>query len=306
MRHVPLALLLLAFSAAPALGYDPEARRSAERTPPSAAAPDLESVAGRWGLHRVTEPYVADRVTRTGDLTVYSTDTERKVTSTFAKELQTVSTGERSRLDGSSFNGRTALTTGEPVAGTYYENYVWASERFVAVSIVFFQDDSELARRLSRERPAPPESLDPALPPGAVSPPPDRTGDRERDSDRDRDQDAAPPTLVIGVDPTGGAALRQSLEVARGRRYALTVNVRAREPLVLEAWQLVAGIDDAANPAGWRPAAERLAGLWLRLPAPDTAWPLTLRVRVRRASSGASFVAAGVVRIFVRAPAIVE
>ena len=86
--------------------------------------------------------------------TTYSTDTEHRTIDTYAKAVDVVRTGERSAFDGTSFNGRGAVSTGEAVAGTYYEDFVWRGDRFVRVNVVFFQDDSELARRTGRDRPA--------------------------------------------------------------------------------------------------------------------------------------------------------
>jgi hypothetical protein len=113
--------------------------------------------------------------------------------------------------------------------------------------------------------------------------------------------------VEIGVDPSGGAALLPSLEVARGAPYALRVNVRGTPvPVVLEAWQLLGGVNDATNAAGWRAASEMLAGSWSRLPPPGQAWSLPLRVRVRVAEEGPAFERDASVEVWVRSPAVVE
>jgi hypothetical protein len=149
--------------------------------------------------------------------------------------------------------------------------------------------------------------------------------DRARDNVRDREREpsatpsASPPpsrapvaprdpiSVEIGVDPTGGTALLRSLEVARAAPYALRVNARGTTvPVVLEAWQLLGGVNNAANAAGWHAAGERLAGSWSALPAPSQAWSLLLRVRVRPAGGGPAFERDASVDVWVRSPAVVE
>src|SRR5437879_13784557 len=89
---------------------------------------------------------VADLVTAAGPPTPYSTTTGHESTGSYARVLDTVGTGTSSAFDGSAFNGRRTLGDGRSVAGTYYENYAFIDGGFVPVSVVFFQDDAELAR----------------------------------------------------------------------------------------------------------------------------------------------------------------
>ena len=304
MRRLLLVLTLLSCGASPALAYDPDARR-ADPEPPRVV------VQIPPGLYRVTEVYVGDVVTRVGDVTTYTTATEHRVIDTFARVLGAIGTGERSLFDGSAFNGRTAMSDGQLVAGTYYKNYVQRDDAFVPVSIVFFQDDAEIARRRAA-RPSPPSGRTPPpqLPtsnpvPLAVptSPPAASTrGPAVR----------APlpplPDVRVGVDPSGGPALLRSLEVARGQRYALRVNVLGSPlPVALESWSLEGGVDDAANPGGWQAADATLAGLWVRLPPPGASWTLSLRVRVRVLEpAGRTFEVSAPIAIWVRSPAVVE
>lgn len=287
------------------------------------------------GLYLVTQNYAGNAVRRSGDVTTYTTNVRPvSQTTTYARVLETVATGQRSAFDGRAFNGRTTMTNGLVVSGTYYENYVRGAGGFVPVSVVFFQDDSERARRAARPaaplvvaparatgpvfvgfrphpvsppaaaaRPAPAPVAVPirvAPPPPPPPPPPPA---------RAPDPPLAPlPAIRIGVDPTGGAALLTSLEVARGQRYALRVNVASLgAPVVLESWSFAGGANDAANAPGWHGASEPLAGQWLRLPAPGVPWRFSLRVRVRVIEPAArTFVSDGPIEVWVRAPAVVE
>ena len=254
------------------------------------------------GLYRVTDVYVADVVTRNGDLTTYTTATRRRLTDTYARVLEYVGTGVRSAYDGTAFNGRASLSDGSLVAGTYYQNFIFDGARYRPVSIVFFQDDSELARRRAATTPAPARTPTPTtatrLSPSAT-PRPVSTLPAPRNTPT--------PTLgpiTIGVDPSGGAAALSSIEVARGAGYALRVNIRGAGTLL--AWSLAAGVNDATNAAGWHHATELLNGQWLRLPRPDEAWVLILRVRVAPPFDAPPEEREGTVRVGVRSPAIVD
>lgn len=259
--------------------------------------------------YRVTEVRVADVTTRVGDLIRYETLTQHQETTSYARVLDTVATGEPSAYDGRAYNGRAALTDGRSLAGTYYEVGVVRGGALAVFGVVFFQDDSELLRRAGI---APPPASEPdpapldAAPPEAAAPAPPADAARELDVRAPRSDPAPLPNVRLGVDPTGGLALLRSLEVDRGRRYALRVNAASDGiPVVLERWSLAAGVDDASNEAGWRPPDADLAGEWLRLAPPGTPWRLSLRAEVRTAD--ARIVAVDdVLEIWVRAPAVVE
>ena len=310
MKRLIAAFVITVAFASPAAAYvpndpdRPSARLSAAPTPAPASPVQMPGDRAQeplpLDLYRVTDVYVAAVVTRSGDLTTYSTATRHEDTDTYARVLDRVGTGASSVYDGAAFNGRAVLSDGQAVAGTYYQNYVFDGAAYRPVSIVFFQDDSELARRRAAPTPAAiampgriparPPQLDPAA------------------SSRPVPQSPAPlplPTLgplPIGVDPTGGVAVLDRIEVARGARYSLRVNVRGAASLL--AWSLVAGYDDAVNPAGWHAATEALEGQWLRLPSPAQPWNLTVRVRVRAASGVVE--REGTIAVWVRSPAVVE
>ena len=66
-------------------------------------------------------------------------------TDSYARVIASVETGAGSIFDGTAFNGRSALTDGRPVAGTYYENFFLTDAGFVSFGIGFYQDDAETA-----------------------------------------------------------------------------------------------------------------------------------------------------------------
>src|SRR5207249_143462 len=136
----------------PALAWDPS--REDRRIEPAPPERDLDPdpapfIAPPPGIYYVTDTYVADVVTSSGPVTTYSTSTIHESTGSYARVLDTVGTGASSAFDGTAFNGRRALGDGRSVAGTYYENYVLGADGFVPVSVVFFQDDAEIARLLA-------------------------------------------------------------------------------------------------------------------------------------------------------------
>ncbi|HKW79220.1 MAG TPA: hypothetical protein VJQ09_08955, partial [Candidatus Limnocylindria bacterium] len=252
------------------------------------------------GLYRVSEVYLADVVTRSGDLTSYSTTTRHEVTDTYARVLDQVGTGARSAYDGAAFNGRAALSRGALVAGTYYQNYVFDGTTFRPVSIVFFQDDSELARRGARPVPSPAPIL--WLPPRPSPQPAPRPIPIDPPAPWPRPI-PTPAPITIGVDPTGEAGVLDRVEVARGARYSFRVNIRGSGTLT--AWAFVSGANDASTALGWHAPGEPLSGQWLRLPPPGTPWALTLRVRVAQPGGG-TIERDGTVQVWVRSPAVVE
>ena len=143
---IPVALAILLGFAQPALAWDPDRDQRSDEEPLSAWTPEAAPVAPPPGIYLVTETYAGDAVTHSGALTTYSTETVHETPGSYARVLERVATGGSSAYDGAAFNGRASLTDGRPVAGTYYENYIGTDDGFVRVSVVFFQDDSEIAR----------------------------------------------------------------------------------------------------------------------------------------------------------------
>ena len=296
MRCALLAVALLIARPMPAYASLPPEDRGARVPTPTAAPAQLPP-----DLYRVTEVYVANVVTRVGDNTSYSTATQHQVTNTYARVLDQVGTGSRSAYDGAAFNGRAILSNGTPVAGTYYQNYIFDGTTYRPVSIVFFQDDSEVARRRAQRAPLPtpapvvrlPAASPTALPaPRPVVPP---ATPRVTPA-------ASVGPITIGVDPTGGGAVLDRVEVARGATYALRVNIRGAGTLL--SWMVVAGVNDASNAPGWHDPNAPLAGQWLRLAPPAQPWTIALRARV--ATPAGVVERDGSIAVWVRSPAVVE
>jgi len=208
-----------------------------------------------------------------------------------------------SAYDGAAFNGRASMMDGRAVAGTYYENYVLTDSGFVAVSVVFFQDDSEIARALHAARPAPTTpsapptgpssapSFGPSLAPvvlllpsgpGAVTPSVDR---------------AAPPPAMMVQAPVRPAVLLpdRSIEILRGRRTELAFN--GADVL---AWRFLSGDCVPLGPLAGG-ATQPFVGRWDRLPPPTGMWVTRFLIDYTDGTSHEL-----VVRVAVRAPGLVE
>jgi hypothetical protein len=278
-----LAVALAVCWSAPAAAYDPDAVRSPDPAPPADSSP----VEVPSDVYRVTEAYRGDAVLRSGDVLSYLTLTRPVEADAYARVLGVAASGEASPWDSLAFNGRATLTDGRAIAGTFYENYFRDGDRLVPWSIVFFQDDRELLAGAAT-RPAP-----------AVRSPARGTGSGEAHTMH---------SLRIGVDPSGGDRLLQSLEVARGQRFALRVNAQVDgQDAVLESWALISGTNDVSTPAGPRAADELLNVRWDRLPAPHAPWTLTLWARARVPGSNEGVIeGTGQIAIWIRAPALVE
>lgn len=305
---------------------------------PVSSGPSVAQQALELGLVQVTIVRVADVVTQQGDLTILQTTVRPEEPPRFSRPLAAVAAGESTGVDAAIEGQRLIRPDGRPAAGEVWAQYMEQDGQIVLEGYYFFNDDSELARRPApAEQPAP--QLDATdtrmwflpvdLRDSAVSPDgPVDIVERPLGQSETSGTDApafvvaaplappgtvptAPPVVapwpvVVGVDPLDGAEVRTSLEVARGQRFALRVNARTDGgPAAVEAWTLVGGTNDAANPAGWQPGDAPLIGQWLRLPVPGGAWTLALRVRARLADARVVD-ADGRVDVFVRAPALIE
>jgi hypothetical protein len=273
-RVLLVAVLVLCGMATPALAWDPDSLDAGTPDPASPSAPDpAPLIAPPPGIYYVTDTYVADVVTTEGSLTTYLTTTIHESTGSYARVLDVVATGQESSFDGTSFNGRVTLSDGRAVAGTYYENYVLTSSGFVPVSIVFFQDDSELARLAQR------------VPAGAATP-------------VSSAQSGRAPSPVAA--PAGPALAR--IEVLRGRPIALWLRafVGGREIPVRE-WSLRSGEPGRAL-ALRGPGTVPFETSWDRLPPPDGSFELDFALTVQAA--GHEVVIAAPLSVVVRSPAL--
>ena len=299
-----LALLLLCLQVAgarPALAGDPFAGPGFDEGPTDPSDPAPLVVPD--GLYSVTEVYAGDVVTSAGDTTVYSTATVRDDPGTFARVVDVVGTGQASRFDGASFNGRGRLPDGRAVAGTYYENFVLTPSGYVSVSFVFFQDDTATRTTVAPTAAPAPTSAPPtrsstpvpvATPPmpslPAATPAPTPT--------------ARPlPIVVAGVALGPTAPVLTSLEILRGR--ATRVWLRAfvdGTPVPVTSWRFTGGTVDSVTPAG-ATGSGPCEVTWLTLAPPGT--ELTLRFAVETAAMPGRTLEASI-RVTVRSPALLE
>ena len=295
-RLIFVATVAMSFAAArPALSWDPYRGPDVARPAPVIWTPEPAPVAAPSGIYLVTETYAGDSVTRAGAITTYSTETVHESTGSYARVLESVATGGSSAYDGAAFNGRASLTDGRAVAGTYYENYVRTDGGFLPVSVVFFQDDSEIARASRAAQPLPvapraPESV-PALPPVVVrSFPP--TGMVTPVVDR-----ADPLPVPPARSPARAAALLpdRSIEVLRGRRTTLSFSGQD-----VSAWRFMSGeaVSLGALTGG---AGDPFVARWDRVAAPNASWVIRFLVDY---ADGTSHELA--VRVAVRSPGLVE
>ena len=288
-----LAVVILVANVQPGLARDPY-RDDGDLADPGATSwsPGPAPVAPPPGIYLVTDTYTGDSVTRSGPLTTYTTETVHETTGSYARVLETVATGGSSGYDGAAFNGRAALTDGRAVAGTYYENYVWTDAGFVPVSVVFFQDDSEIAREQSRARaesspvvaaqrsPAPSPTSGTAA--TAITPPTARG-----------DPAPAAPTPL----PVRPSVLLpdRSIEVLRGRRTVLSFvgdDVRS--------WRFVSGEGVGLGVLAGT-ATDPFIARWDVLAPVGATWVMRFLVGYADGTSHER-----VVRVAVRAPGLVE
>jgi hypothetical protein len=306
-RTVVVAFAILALWSSPAFAWDPFREEGGYELPePEAELDPAPFIAPPPGIYYVTDTYVADVVTSSGPLTAYSTTTVHESTGSYARVLDTVGTGASSPFDGSAFNGRRALGDGRSVAGTYYENYVLGAGGFVPVSIVFFQDDAELARLQAAPTPrattqAPSTPLTPSAttrPPAplccAVPPPPAAIPSPTP---------APTKTIRPGISLLPVSAPLATLEVLRGRAVSLFLRafVDDRE-VAVKSWTVVAGdAGDALATSGSGAAPFRTS--WRLLAPPGSAYELVFRIEVDTAETGHRTVDAAIA-VVVRSPAL--
>lgn len=302
-RTAAATLALLLISSSPAVAWDPFRERP--EPPTHAEEPDpAPFIAPPPGLYYVTDTYVADMVSSSGPLTTYSTTTVHQSTGSYARVLDTVGTGVASAFDGSAFNGRRRLADGRSVAGTYYQNYALVDGGFVPVSIVFFQDDAELARLLAVATPSPVVHTPPPPSPQATERP---TGPVCCQAPRlvATSVPTAPPARPIrpGISLLPASASLPSVEVLRGRAVALWPRafVDDREVPVV-SWTVIAGDPgEALATVGSGGVPFRTA--WRRLAPPGGAYELVFRIEVDTPDPGYRMADARIT-VIVRSPAL--
>jgi hypothetical protein len=283
---------------------------------PPPQVPDPVAFVVPPGLYYVTDTYVADVVATSDATTIYSTTTVHESTGTYARVIDTVQTGAASAFDGTAFNGRGALTDGRSLAGTYYENFVLTDGGYVAVSIVFFQDDletkhddvatkpddmetkrrqadtsSEAATKVvdtseaavTRAQPGILTALPPLVKPQVPTTPARRTA-------------------RAGISLASDGPTLASAEVLRGRLVQFWPRVFVNDVAVpIHSWRLVSAEPDhiSANTG----SSEPLVAQWIRMPAPGVSW--SLRFEIFSDTSPMERLEAQIA-ITVRSPALVD
>lgn len=314
-----LGLLLAVLSAAPAAGWDAEDLDAAAAPddpigvpvePSLFELPETGPFAAPPGIYAVTDAYAGDFVAQAGPVTTYGTATVHGPTDSYARVIDSVSTGAGSIFDGAAFNGRSALTDGRPVAGTYYENFFLTDTGYVSFGIVFFQDDAEIARAVGGPVsppvavPAPgapaspyPLPVTPAAPPAPALPGPSSVPGPFGAVAPGIELPASPPVLGPGPERTpSGQGDDLAVEVLRGRRIALWLPGLS----AAATWRFVGGEAVVLGPSTGS-FSEPFVARWDRLAAPGSSW--TLRFEI--ATTGAPLRTL-VVSVTVRSPGLVD
>lgn len=255
------------------------------------------------GLYYVTDVYAGDVVATTGLTTTYSTETVHESPGTYARAIDTVDTGASSAFDGSSFNGRGALTDGRALAGTYYENFVLTSGGYVPVSVVFFQDDSESRRRGSAPSASPAPSAPAATSAPAGGPVASQRVVTPEPSFRLTTTIApAAPRLSAGVALAPDGATLGSAEVLRGRLVHFWPRAFANDVAVpIRSWRLVSAQPDRISASSGN--VEPLAAQWIDMPDPGVRWSLRFEIFTELAPTERLDAQ---ISIIVRSPALID
>jgi hypothetical protein len=303
-RAAGAALALFVFWSSPSLARDPFADEPlSERDVPRRYPDPAPFIAPPPGVYYVTDTYVADVVTSTGPLTTYTTTTVHESTGSYARVLDTVGTGVASAYDGRAFNGRRALGDGRLVAGTYYENFVLTDGVFVPISIVFFQDDAELARLSSAPTPRPTDTAPPSPVPATATPSVPGCCAAERRATTAAATPAPTKPVWPGISLLPVSAPLASVEVLRGRGVALWPRafVDGRE-VPIRSWAVVSGeAGQAASLSGSGAVPFRTS--WTRLAPPGAAYNVLFRIEVDTPETGYRAVH-GAIAVVVRSPAL--
>jgi hypothetical protein len=282
-RAAMLATAFTLLSGMYANARDPFADESRSFPPTVEQSSDPVAFVVPAGLYYVTDTYVGDVVATNGGTTTYSTTTVHESTGTYARVIDNVATGASSSFDGSSFNGRGALTDGRALAGTYYENFVLTASGYVPVSIVFFQDDSESRRRGALASPTPAPSAPAASNPTATAAPAGSLVTSRGVATPAPSLKPKAPTASADVRLRAGVALAQdgptlaSAEVLRGRLVHFWPRAFANDIAVpIRSWRLLSAQPDRISAISGD--VEPLAAQWIQMPAAGVRWSLRFEV----------------------------
>jgi len=245
--------------------------------PPTEERADPVAFVVPAGLYFVTDIYSGDVISTSGVTTTYSTWTVHESPGTYARVIDIVDTGAPSAFDGSSFNGRGALTDGRPLAGTYYENFVLTGAGYVPVSIVFFQDDSESRRWVSAPSASPARSAPAATAAPAGSVVASRPVVTPAPSVRPTAPTAPAVRLRAGVALAPDGPTLDSAEVLRGRLVHFWPRAFANDTAVpIRSWRLLSAQPDRVSATAGN--VEPLAAQWIRMPDAGVRWSLRFEV----------------------------
>lgn len=285
-----MVLLLTLVRHETANAWDPFASEPAQPEEPG------DPQADRWmpegGIYQVTVVYLGDVVLASGPLTIYTTRTIHDSPGTYARVLGPVGTGVPSAYDALALNGRSTLSDGRAVAGTFYESFTLADDGLRSLGVLFFQDDRELARTGAGG--AQRAVSDDERRSAGSAPPPGGNSLRPRD----------PPPIRAGVSlgPLGDPLGR--IEPLRGRAVDLWPRAWVAGVLVaVLEWRVQPGTFVALGPVsgtGDLPFRAR----WDEVPRPGHSWPLRMELTVD--VDGSPVTALAELGVAVRAPALVE
>jgi len=275
-RAATMAIAMALLSSEYANARDPfEDERQA--LPPIEEPADAVAFVVPAGLYYVTDIYAGDVITTSGVTTTYSTSTVHESPGTYARVIDVVDTGASSAFDGTSFNGRGALTDGRALAGTYYENFVLTAAGYVPVSIVFYQDDAESRRRASALSPSPVPSTPAATAAPAVSAVASRAVVTPAPSFKPGAPIAPAARLQVGVALAPDGPTLGSAEVLRGRLVHFWPRAFANDIAVpIRSWRLVSAEPDRVSATVGN--VEPLAAQWIRMPNAGVRWSLRFEI----------------------------
>jgi hypothetical protein len=261
---------------------------------PPSPVPDPVAFVVPPGLYYVTDTYVADVVATSEATTIYSTTTVHESTGTYARVIDTVDTGASSAFDGMAFNGRGALTDGQALAGTYYENFVLTAGGYLPVSIVFFQDDSEMKRRQTGSSSAPAanvaatseaaataaagsEAAVTSAQPGSIIAPPASSKPQAPTSKPQAPIEPVARTVRAGISLAPDGPTLASAEVLRGRLVQFWPRMFVNDVAVpIQLWRLLSAQPDHISASAG--STQPLTAQWIRMPAPGASWSLRFEI----------------------------
>lgn len=311
--------------AAPRAPARPAPRATPRPTP--RPVPRAQTVAAAMGLHRVNKVWAGDVVQRKGPVTTYTSKTAQQNAGTFAKQVASVASGQKSAYDLVLSNKRTTMTDGRAVSGDIYANYIWNGSTMKLDRFVFFQDDREVARAATptaapvrtaapvptpapraTPRPAvatPRSTLRSASTPRPRSTPRPAATVRPNRTPRPTATPRAPAVVSAGLALAAQGDALARVEVLRGRRVELWPRALVDgSPGRVVSWTYASGEVTALGPLGGSSDGP-FAARWDQITPPGSWFTVRMSVTVDVPGEGQRTVSASI-EVLVRSPAIVE